>query len=236
MNKLVIFTSALALALAAPLAQAAIEIDYQIDGGPIQTCGVNPVSAGPVVCNTVTGTGFTIQEISASSNSPGTAALSQQFGSTLSISTTMAIASLTIYMSSQDFTAPTTPPDIYYLSNLSTTVTTGTGTADLTSCIDTGNGLTGPVCPATIQLTNPTINYAPGAQANSTSTVITGLTTTPYSLAQTITLSLGAGSNLNVITSQVLTQTQVPEPISLALLGGMVLLALPAIRRKLKMA
>ncbi len=55
MNKVAIFTSALALALAAPLAQAAIEISYQIDGGAVVPCGFNPVSAGPAVCVTASG-------------------------------------------------------------------------------------------------------------------------------------------------------------------------------------
>jgi hypothetical protein len=41
---------------------------------------------------------------------------------------------------------------------------------------------------------------------------------------------LGANSNLNVITSSVL--TPVPEPMSIALLGGVLILTSGAIRRK----
>jgi hypothetical protein len=52
----------------------------------------------------------------------------------------------------------------------------------------------------------------------------------PYALAEHITLALGAGSNLNVITSTVL--TAVPEPMSIALFGGVVLLTSGLIRRK----
>lgn len=234
MKKLAGFLGVLLLVACAPLAQAAIQISIDSGGGPA-ICGTNASSAGPVTCSAVAGPGFTIDVLSASSNSPGSPALSQQFGSTLVIRTTAAV-DLTIYMSAQGFNAPTTPPGITYASSLSITATTGTGTADLTSCVDTSNGLTPPTNPfcssPAATIVNDQESYS-GASSDSKTktTTISTLTTTPYALAQQITLHLGAGSNLNVISSQVL--SNVPEPASFAFLGTMLLGAGAVLRKKL---
>ena len=229
MKKLAGFLGVLLLVACAPLAQAAIQIS--INNG-IGVCGTNASSAGPVTCAPVVGPGFTILSVSASSNSPGSPALSQQFGSSLQIITTSAV-DLVITMAAQGFNAPTTPPGITYASSLSITSTTGTGTADLTSCVDTSNGLTSPFCSSpAATIVNDQENYSGASSDSKTKTTTIGvLTTTPYSLAQQFTLHLGAGSNVNVITSQVL--SNVPEPASFAFLGTMLLGAGAVLRKKL---
>jgi len=237
MKKLASLLGVLGIVAAVPMAHAAIQISYSINGGPATTCATNPTSSGPAVCNNVSGGGAIIQVLAASSNSPGTPALAQQFGSTLFIHTTSAV-NITVWISSQDFTAPITPPDITYASSLSTTSTTGTGKVGLTSCVDTANGLTPPstaFCssPASM-LTNNTETYNKASSTSDTVNTMISSLSGPYALAQVITMALGAGSNLNVITSQAL--TPVPEPASVALLGGVVLFAASVIRRKVRRA
>jgi hypothetical protein len=229
-----------ALLVASCAAQAAIQISYSVNGSAPAVCGFNAVSSGPAICGAVAASPVTISVSSATSNSPGTPDLAQVFESTLFISNTSA-ATLELWIAAQDFTAPVTPPEIQFSSSLSTTTTTGTGTADLTSCVDTANGLTPPTtafCAAGYTLTNAQQTYTPppppgGSTSGTVSTTLFSLAA-PYSLAQHITLALGAGSNINVITSASL--TPVPEPMSIALLGGVVLLTSGAIRRKRKQA
>lgn len=240
MNRLTGLAAALLLAACTPLAQGAIAISYSLNGGADVVCGApplnpNPVSSGPAVCAFVSEPGLSIQEISASSNSPGTPALSQQQGATLLITTTAAIPSLKIFIGAQDFVTPTTPPAINYLSNLSFTDTTGTGTAALTSCVAGDNGLgETPFCGSPeASLTNATLTLGPGAGANSISETISSLTVTPYSLEQEITLlNLSSGANINVITSQIL--TPVPEPASILFFSSTLLGAGLLFRRKLQ--
>ena len=78
MNKLTVFLAALAAGCVAPMANAAIQISYNVGANAPVVCGNNPVSSGPATCNAVSSGGVTILNISASSNSPGTAALAQQ--------------------------------------------------------------------------------------------------------------------------------------------------------------
>lgn len=221
------------LLLASCAAQAAIQISYQVDAGlPTICAGPSLPSSGPIMCAPFITGGVSVQILSASSNSPGTSAGSQEFGSTLYISSPAA-HTLQVWISSQDFTDPTAPPNIIFSSSISTTETTGTGTSGLVSCVDTSNGLTPPTtafCATGPTLTNTTLPYTgPGATSDTQTTLITVLGS-PYALAEHITLALGAGSNLNVITSTVL--TAVPEPMSIALFGGVVLLTSGLIRRK----
>lgn len=210
----------------APLAHAALQISYQETSpsavGPT-VCGSGP-SAGPVTCS-ATLPGITIDVLSASSNSPGTAVNAHQFGSTLEITTTSAVV-VKVWFAAQDFTAPTAPPPVDYSSNLSLTSITGSGTVALMGCVDGANGLappTGTFCGAPeASLTNTPLTFSGvTALANTVSTTLTSLHG-PYSLGEVLTLTLAAGSNINVITSQVL--TPVPEPASIVLLGGVLLL------------
>lgn len=152
------------LASYVPTAKGALQISYE-EVSPTPTgpaiCGTGP-DTGPVVCAATT-PGVTINVLSASSNSPGTSALAQQFGSTLQITTT-ADVTLHVWFAAQNFVAPTTPPNINYASSLSLTSTTGTGTVGLESCVDGANGLAPPApgvfCSAPeATITNTTLSY-----------------------------------------------------------------------------
>lgn len=222
MKRLTGMLGAFVLLGCAPLMQGALQISYQetSPAGPATLCGTGP-DTGPVVC-AASLPGVTINVLSASSNSPGTPALSQQFGSTLQITTT-ADVTLHVWFAAQDFLTPTTPPSILYSSSLSLTSTTGTGKVGLESCVDGSNGLAPPTTPfcsnPEASLTNTDLNYnGATSSSNTVQENVASLTTVPYSLSQELTLTLGAGSNLNVITSQIL--TPVPEPGTLALLGS----------------
>jgi len=212
----------------APTAHAAIAISYSLNGGAAVTCASLAASTGPISCPGLSPTaGLSILQVGAVSNSPGTPALSQQFNANLQIiNTSGASQTLTLWFSAQDFTLPATPPAATYLTNVSTTTTTGTGTVALQSCLDgapAGNVLA--ISAATfstactgansVSQTNPIINYTAGAQSND----VFGSATigVPFSMSQQVTLVLGNGTNLNVITSASL--TTVPEPASVALLG-----------------
>lgn len=233
MNRLIGSLAVGMVALLAPLGQAAIQISFSVNGGAVTNCALNPISTGPAVCALVASGPVTILQVSATSNSPGGPINAQEFGSTLQIMSTAA-ATLDLFIGAQDFTFPVTPPPINFASSISTTSTTGTGTSGLVSCVDTTNGL-GPsfsaFCPAGPSLTNVTLPFGPGpdSTANTVTTTIASLSA-PFSLEQHISLVLSAGSNLNVITNTVL--TPVPEPMSIALLGGVLLLISLQLRRK----
>jgi hypothetical protein len=178
------------------------------------------------------GPGVTLAVTASGSNSPGTPDLATQLTTSLSI-TASADTTVDIWAVSQDFTNPVTPPDLNYFSNLSTTSVTGSGTADLTSCLNTLNSLATDceVALANINLTNAQQAWtAPTATAGTVSSIVGSLSPT-YSMGQHITVFLNAGSQMNVIASQVL--TPIPEPASMMLLGSALLGLTVAFRKKL---
>ena len=215
------------------LAQGAMQLSYSINGGATITCAVDPISSGPAACvGPIVDQGVTINVFASGTNSPGTPNIANQLTTSLSLrSTTSAIVEF--WASSQDFTQPTAPPTLDYFSNLSTTSVLGSGTADLTSCLDTGNNLAPPFCTAGFSLTNVQQNWiAPTATSGTVSTTVANLSG-PYSLSQHITIALNADSQMNVIASQVLT-SPIPEPMSIVLLGTALIGLAVSFRRKLR--
>jgi hypothetical protein len=225
------FIGILAFAACAPLAQASLQISYQVDGNPAVVCNTGS-DTGPVTCNATIGN-VAISNTSGSSNSPGTATNANTFNADLSITSTTA-HTLQLWFSAQDFTRPNTPPAIDFSSSLSITSISGSGSVVGVSCVDTGNGLAPPTstfCASGPSITNATETYSgSSSKADTQHSTISSLGPALFSMSEHITITLGAGSALNVITSSVLAPT--PEPMSIVLLGGVVLLTSRLIRRK----
>jgi len=238
-KKLTCPLAAIFLAALAPLAHAGLEINYSIDGGATVTCGPVAGANPSVLCPNVDGTvnpPFTITLLGASSNSPGTSVPSQEASATVDISNkTAATHSIVINVISTGFTTPVTPPAVELLSHIGGTVVTGS-TANLLgmiSCVDTTNSQTAG-CPATFNA--PTITpsiTAVGSFQGDSNTLIASLAS-PYAIDEKISLTLGAGSNMNFSASTSLVQT--PEPMSIVFLGSVVLLCSGLARRKRKSA
>jgi len=239
------FIGALAFAALAPLAHANFVIGYSVNGGAAQSCINNTDSTnstGTTSCfssATNIGGGVTVKNLTGSSDSPGNDPLfgSFQQNTDTQITTTSA-ATLTIWIAAQGFTGPTTPPNIDYSTSLTFIPTrSATVSAVLTSCVDESDGTVPPggtFCSSpgatlgdTLSVTGPSST----SKSDNNFALITNLPTQPYSLVQKLVITLSAGSNLEIQTSQSL--SSVPEPGSVSLLGGIALLTFGAIRRKM---
>jgi hypothetical protein len=181
-----------------------------------------------------------------SSNSPGGAPNpnSNQAATTVAITNTGATTeTLNLWVWAPGFTSPTAPPGFDWVSNLQITSVSGKGTVGMNSCVDTD--YPGPTstntCPTLAgntatdtgpQLANDTLSYSGAATVptDTVSEVVSAGVPSPFTLEEMITVTLSAGAQVNLATSQVL--TPVPEPMSIALLGGVLILVSRAMRRK----
>jgi PEP-CTERM motif len=243
MNKLTGLMATFLLALCAPLAHADFLIAYQIGSGPIFTCldnADNTNLTGTTSCSSPTVDGVTIANAGGTSNSPGTPDSSYQFGSTTTIIANGSVApdtEVTLWFAAQDFNTPVTPPDIDYSSEVGLSANGGSAAATLVSCVDTTDaGVGADFCPSAAAggtLTN-TIPTFTGSANNTVYGLITGLPSSGgnYSLAQELTVTLGANTNVGFSSNQYL--TPVPEPASLILLGSGLLGACFVLRRKMQ--
>jgi hypothetical protein len=222
MTKVTSFLCVIAAVGCVPLAQADMMLSYQLPGGSPTQCFLGSSDKGPGACPIITGSGVVITDYHALSNSPGNTSGAEELGTALTITDNATGPSIIrLWLVAQDFTIPTTAID--YASNLAITSLKGAGSVGLTSCVDRSNGLippTTPFCsPGSPELTNVTESFTgPDSDHNTVTSTITSLTP-PYSLSEEVTLTLTKGAVLNVITSQTLTPTAVPEPVSIALLG-----------------
>lgn len=233
MKKLTTFLGVVGVLAVTPFAHADIQLAYQIGAGSETTCATT-ASASPntsTSCSVSAG-GISITNFGAFGQQ--TPSPTQQFSSTVNIQNNSGSqVTVVLWVADQNFTSPTAPPAITWTSNLQFTAVAGSGTITMTSCADTANGLTNPFCSGagSPTLANSMLTFSgPGTPPPDTvSRSITSLAS-PYSLGEKITLVLNNGASLNFNASQVL--TPVPEPTSIALLGGVLLLTAGAIRRK----
>jgi hypothetical protein len=248
MKKLLSLLGVLVIAGAfAPMAHADFVIAYSVNGGTVTSCADSPDDtiancASPAIS---IGGGVKLKLASGTSNSPGDPNFANQFGSTTTVITGAAGATVVLYFAAQNFTMPVTGGSvsaINYSSELgvSTAQPGGTGTIALESCVDESNHtVPGPVgagyctTPAA-KLDNLTLTLPSTGSVNNTVTSIFTPLGSPYSLSQMVTLMLGANTSVGITTSQDL--TPVPEPVSIALLGGVLALTARAFRRKQKKA
>ena len=240
------FASLLGFAFLAytPLAHADFYIAYQLPGGSPTLCIDNPDSTNkiaPLNCSTSSG-GVTIDQLSGSSNSPGSlGATSFQTSSTVSITSSVS-GTLDIWVIGQGFMNPHTPPTPIEWSSSLTIIPTASAATTVTSssCIDLSNNTAPPAAGQTFcktpdqpELLNSLTGTSNTATSSNSSTSVASLTTTPYSLGQLIVVNLVAGTNIELQTSQDL--SQVPEPFAAGLLGTLLVgLSLKFRRKQLK--
>jgi len=229
MNRLASVMGVLALVAMSPMARA----DFEISVNGTQCAFVaSALPTGGAICSNVTpATGVSISTLALSGEQ--TAGFSQEFGTTLLIANNSnTTQTITIDLGDTNFTTPTTPPGIMDASGLTVNPTQGIGSVALVSCVDQSNSLSPASCsPAPGEAgPNPALNFSgPGTLSNTTFGAITSLSA-DFSLTQMITLTLNAGANLNVTSSQVLTPA--PEPAAIMLLGSAVMGLGLALRRK----
>jgi hypothetical protein len=229
MNRFAILAIGLALLICAPMANAALTINYKIDSGLVMLCG-SGADTGPVTCDISTG-GVSATVVTATSNSPGTTAGSELLGDTVEVTSTGS-HTLTIWFTAQDFTQPT--GSLIFQSGLVTnsTLLNSSGSAGLQSCVDNTNGTAPALGCSGGSLTNTTQTLT-GAGSASQTLMGSANATSKYSLEQALSFTLHNGTDLNTTTT---TSLVVPEPASITLFGGIALLVGGLVRRRAKRA
>src|ERR1035441_1919152 len=129
MNRITSFFAVGLMGIFWPLAQANIEMSWKI-GATTGNCGAGTATllqGAPITVG-----GITITGLSGFSNSPGSVT-AEQFSSTLNVSSTGATPTTTveIWVASDGFSSPVTPPDILFASSLTSDSTLGAENSNL---------------------------------------------------------------------------------------------------------
>src|SRR5215472_3329775 len=100
MNRFAMLAIAVTLLVFAPLANAALTINFSVDGGAVMNCGSGP-DDGPVTCSISSG-GVSALVVTGTSNSPGVGNEAELLGDTVQVQSTGS-HKLVIWFSAQDF-------------------------------------------------------------------------------------------------------------------------------------
>ena len=224
------------LAAVAPVAQGAIQLVFNAGLGNIN-CTQAGATNNAATCGVVSSNGVDVTFFGATSNSPGTAANANVLDSTTTVTNNSgAFRTVEFWATAPDFSQPATgggTPAILFTSNASGTGIIGTSSMTVQSCVDVGNALAPPFCSTagSFLITNAGLSLiGPGGNASNSSSMVISPLNPLYSLGQHITIGLAAGNTVNFSNSLIL--TPVPEPTSVALFGGVLLMTGIALRKK----
>jgi hypothetical protein len=207
-------------------ARADLRVRLSVDGGAtteiFDVGGSNPSTGN--FSGTFGGI-FSISNLSASSNTPGTALLSRLLSTNLDVSNTSGAShTLRLEVSATGFNLLALGR---FISNVGGTLSLGSGSLTLQSFAGLGNGdYNNTGATPGLQTINPL-----GSSYNNTAQTVTGLLATPYSMYLVLNLTLGAGGSTNFTTSALL--QAVPEPATLtAALVGLISMGAYRLRRR----
>lgn len=233
--KLAIMSGVVALlTLSASQAQAALQVSYSLNSGASWTTLASGADDGPVPITFSSG-GFSVSG-SAGSNSPGNSQLSHVVSSVLDLSNQSgSTVSVWVSIVADDFTIPTIAPinlDSFISSNVDLASTGSSITYQ--SCVDPTNGTSNSniACAAGSWVAGPgTINLSGlGSQISDKSSTITSNLGSSYAIGELFKIVLGNGFDGNG--SATTSLTPVPEPMSIVMLGGVLLLTSRRFMRK----
>jgi hypothetical protein len=239
MKRFIAPLAVIVLAGIAPLAQATIQITYSGSISGSCSIGTGPPGLNTSTCADVTTGVLQFTGLSAFANLFGDPSLGIETHSDTSLfNNSGGDQTIKIRVVGSDFLLPVTPPgpSLEFRNHVSTTTAVGATTSkfSFTGCVDTSN--VAPGCPGTpgvypyviVPLT-PNIAPVGSTQTDAPVQIISSLGS-PYAIDEEIDITLGAHGYITFSGSSTL--TPVPEPMSIALLGGVVLLTSRLIRRK----
>jgi hypothetical protein len=213
---------------APPVQASTLEIDYSIDGGARQIGASTTTGSGTTTLHwsssDVGAAGlFSVDMTIATSNSPGSATQAKITQSNNTVNTLYGSGThtLTIYVSSDGFSSPSSPPPLVLGNASSITQDSGSTQVTFTSYSDTSNTLFG-MSGSTV--TSTSVSYSASGQNGTGKGASSALFTTngqhPYSLTNEGDYTLSGGTSLTVVSGNTtVTPTPAPPAAVLALTG-----------------